>query len=85
MEDIKQKAKQVILQEIMDLMDEKMNDGLKSKSPKFMKVEVEAESDRMPEELSSMEEPDESVEKEEVSTDNPDDLERLKELYSKLK
>ncbi len=35
-----QSIKNKVLQEIMDMMDSKMVDGLKSKSPKFMKVET---------------------------------------------
>jgi hypothetical protein len=90
MEDMKLKAKQKVLEQIMEMMEGKELEGLKSKSPKFMKVEtndpemakevVEGLEDKMPEmeekpmmeELESEEFPDE-------------DLEKLKELYAKLK
>lgn len=44
MEDFKTKAKQSVLQQIMDLMDEKENGFLKSKSPKFQKIEIAAQN-----------------------------------------
>jgi hypothetical protein len=34
------KVKNQVLQELIDLMESKMTEGLKSKSPKFMKVET---------------------------------------------
>lgn len=38
--DMNESAKQKVLQQLIDLMDAKSVDGLKSKSPKFMKVET---------------------------------------------
>lgn len=78
--DINSQAKAKVLQEIMDLMDEKMSDGLKSKSPKFMKLEVE--STKPLDEEEKLEAPDLEIE---GPSEEDDDLERLKELYSKLK
>jgi hypothetical protein len=77
-------VKNKVLQELIDTMEAKITDGLKSKSPKFMKMEVESEV--MPSEAAS-----ESMDSE-AKTELPkemgeqdDDLERLKELYAQLK
>jgi len=85
------KIKEDVLQELIDLMESKEVEGLKAKSPKFAKVEVEAES---PEDLQDgLESAKDVVEKlpelPKVMGKEPEDdeldLERLKELYSKLK
>lgn len=85
--DIKTQAKSKVLQQLMDLMDSKMVDGLKSKSPKFMKVETNdpAMAQDVVEEVTgselTMEEemPVESEPKEDI------DMERLMEMYKQLK
>lgn len=90
MEDFKLKAKQKVLEQIMEMMDEKELDGLKSKSPKFMKVETndpemakEVVEGALEDKLKLEDEnPEDKVEEKDMSDD---DLERLKELYSKLK
>lgn len=51
MEDMNKKAKEAVLKQIMDLMDERELGGLKSKSPKFAKVEIETEDPMMAEKL----------------------------------
>ena len=87
----KNKIKESVLQELIDLMESKELEGLKSKSPKFAKVEVEAEN---PEDLQEgLEAAKDVIEKvpelpNALGKDTEDDeldLERLKELYSKLK
>lgn len=79
MQDLKMKEK--ILDEIMSLMDEKEVDGLKKKSPKFMKVEIEAASPMKKEEgekmAPEMEMEDDGMEKEL-------DDESIKELLKSL-
>lgn len=77
MDELKMKAKRKVLEEIMGLMDEKMADGLKSKSPKFQSVEVKAEA-----------KPFDSEELLEEKSDESDDVseeekQRIKELYEK--
>lgn len=80
MQDVSMKAKKAILEKIMKMMDEHMVDGLKAKSPKFMKVEVASEakpeSEEMPEEMES-ELPSEGMEEDE-------DEERLRKLYEEM-
>lgn len=88
MEDMNKLAKQKILEQIMEMMDEKMADPLKSKSPKFMKVEVEASKPTDMEEVDPMADMKESMEEEPSPTMNPsedEDMERLKEMYERLK
>ena len=90
MEDFKQKAKQSVLQQIMDLMDEKENGFLKSKSPKFAKVEVAAQN---PEDLEmELDEAKDMLEMKEESEampmqaeDDDEDIRKLMSLYSQLK
>ena len=88
MEDFKQKAKQSVLQQIMDLMDEKENGFLKSKSPKFAKVEVAAQN---PEDLEQgLDEAKDMLEMKEQSEVMPseeddEDLKKLMAMYSELK
>lgn len=74
--DINQKAKSNVLQQLIEMMDEKMTGDLKSKSPKFAKVEVAA---RNPSDL------EEDLDKEHSSDVDDEDNKRLLELYSKLK
>jgi hypothetical protein len=73
------KAKQEILEEIMQMMDEHMAEGLKSKSPKFMKPEAEAEKPE--DEMPSTDEEKPSME---MASEDEDDEERLKRLYEDL-
>lgn len=96
MNDINKKAKMNVLQQIIDMMEDKELNNLKGKSPKFMKVETndpemakqvveEVIPDESEQDLSKLKEEnsDESPILEEKSED--EDLERLKELYAKLK
>ena len=81
-------VKNKVLQEIIDLMENKMTDGLKGKSPKFMKMEVSSDPEDMNEDQSKeMTKPDiaEDLSEGEDPMSETDDLERLKELYSQLK
>lgn len=76
----KNKIKEDVLQQLIDLMDSKETESLKSKSPKFMSMEIE--TSKLPEEKFSepsmpMEEPKEE--------EDPEDLKRLLEMYAKLK
>lgn len=70
--------KNEILQQVIDMMEQKMTDDLKGKSPKFMKVETNDPD--MAEKVieGAMEETPDSPEEDE-------DLVRLKEQYAKLK
>lgn len=92
MEDLNRKAKISVLKSLMDFMDEKELDNVKSKSPKFMKIETndpeaaEELVNKMQEEKPMEEEahPEISEESEEPGMAE-EDIERLKELYSKIK
>lgn len=64
------KIKNDVLQDLIDLMDQKNLEGLKSKSPKFMKLEMEADK---PEPEPMEEESDEQAEE-------MDNMRRLKEI-----
>jgi hypothetical protein len=105
-----QEIKSKILRDIMEMMDSKMTDDLKSQSPKFgmAKVDIQSDDPKLAENLKSKlmgegspeEDKSESpldelkekmnpemnpeMDKDESSNDD-DDLERLKELYSQLK
>lgn len=90
----KNKIKRDVLQSLIDEMDNHMVDGLKSKSPKFQKVEVLAEKpeelaeglDKAKEMLAEPEEEEEQEESEGFTSDMSDeDKEKLIELYKKLK
>lgn len=60
-----------------------MVDGLKSKSPKFMKVETN-DPEMAEEVVSGLEEKSEEVSEEKPEEDE-EDMKRLLELYSKIK
>lgn len=77
MDELKKSAKKKVLEEIMSMMDEKMADGLKSKSPKFQAVEVKAETKPFDAEELLKENSDES---DDVSDE---EKQRIKELYEK--
>lgn len=81
--DMNESAKQKVLQQLIDMMDAKSVEGMKSKSPKFMKVETndpEMAKDVVEEVTGSeMPMPIES----EMSEDT--DMERLMEMYKQLK
>lgn len=92
MKDIKSK----VLQQLIDLMDSKEVDGLKSKSPKFMKVETndpEVAKKVVGSALEdSMEDPSRELSKSDISEDvsegedplnESDDMERMHALMSK--
>lgn len=109
------KIKSDVLQELIDLMESKEVEGLKSHSPKFAKIEIEANEipeeplDDRSEELENMKrikefkgdvqdkhmdmadpmgkfkDPFKQSHMDLPKEDEDEDLERLKELYSKLK
>lgn len=108
MDDIRDKAKQAVLKEIMDLMDNNMLSDLKGHSPKMMALEVESKKpmdsndESMLDEVKSKLMGDDKEESEESpeekakelmsegqddsdSSDKDDDLDKLRELYSRLK
>jgi hypothetical protein len=76
--DIKKK----VLEEIMELMDGELKSKLESKRPKAMEVMIESQSFERPE---KDEEPTTSLEKPCETEENEDDIERLKELYERMK
>lgn len=87
------KIKSDVLQKLIDMMDSKMVDGLKSRSPKFMKVETndtemakEVVTDALDSEESLPKELSEPM-PEELSEPKPEDedLQRLLEVYRQLK
>lgn len=89
MDDMKLKAKEAVLQQIMDLMDEREVGGMKSKSPKFAKVEIESSDPMLAEKLkdkmmdvNAEEMPEETAD---LPAEDDEDLERLKEMYARLK
>ena len=49
--DFKNKVKSDVLQSLIDLMEEKENEGLKSKSPKFAKVDIMSDDPELANEL----------------------------------
>lgn len=77
--DVKSEAKRKVLEEIMALMDQSEGDMLKSKSPKMVKMEMEAEKLPLDEEKPEL--------KPEMSDDEMDDEDkrRLLELYEKMR
>ena len=95
MDGIKLKAKQSVLQNLIELMEEKELGQLKSKSPKFSKpMESEADASSIADELKSKLMSNEEevspvmVGADESEVENPEDdedLEKLKEMYSRLK
>lgn len=85
-------VKNKILQKLIEQMDERMLEDLKGKSPKFAKVSIQSDDPKLAEDLKDkliegMEEDKEEMPVEEESKDDmeEDDLERLKELYNKIK
>lgn len=96
--DSKTKVKSDVLQKIIDMMDDSIVGGLKSKSPKFMKIETndpEAAKDVVKnlgkediledEESLPLDKEVESPEIEVKSEEDDEDLQRLLEMYKKLK
>lgn len=82
------KAKSKVLQEIMALMDEHMSEGMKSKSPKFAKVDIKANDPELAEDLKEKlmgDEVPEQIEDAPPMSEEDEDMERLKELYESLK
>lgn len=78
------KIKEDVLQQLIDLMESKETESLKSKSPKFMSMEVEAT--KLPEEKEEEEKFSEpSMPMEESKEEDPEDLKSLLEMYAKLK
>jgi hypothetical protein len=85
--DVKTNAKKAVLEEIMKLMDDHMGEGLKSKSPKFMSVEVEAKPEDTPEgdDSEMLAQDDEAEEMPVMPGDDESDEEKLKRLYQSLR
>lgn len=93
----KNKIKESVLDELISMMESKEVEGLKSKSPKFMKLEVEAIKPEMEDEMESEDKPmmdeikenkmmkPEMEEKEESSPEDDEDMQRLLEMYRQLK
>ena len=107
------KAKQKVLQELMDMMDSKQLDGMKSKSPKFAKVDIQSDDPMLADKLKDKlmdaadesedmsEDPKDEMSDKDIKEDtsegedpfteddsspmDDDDLQRLKELYARLK
>lgn len=86
MEDLKKKAKMSVLEDLISMMKDKEAEDFKGKSSKFlpkaeMTIEVESEEPEKEdqEEMFSESEPSEEPQ------DDEDDIERLKEMYSRLK
>lgn len=82
MEDLKKKAKLSVLEDLISMMKDKEAEDFKGKSSKFlpkaeMTIEVESEEPEMEDEQ------DEMFSK--SQGDDEDDIERLKEMYSRLK
>jgi hypothetical protein len=82
------KIKSDVLQELIDLMESKEVDGLKSKSPKFSKFEQE--TPEMPEESEELKEewqsdPSIAMDETDKPKESEDDLKRLLEMYQSLK
>lgn len=81
-DEMHKKAKSGVLDEIMKLMDEKMGEGLKAKSPKFMSVEVEAKpEDEMKPEGELMEKSDEP--EMEMTEPSDEEKQKIRELYER--
>lgn len=91
-----QVAKEKVLDQLIKAMEEKMLGDLKGKSPKFAKVDIQSDDPKLAESIKDKivegieedkgafaSELEEEVEKPEGESE--DDLERLKELYNKLK
>lgn len=88
--DMNESAKQKVLQQLIDLMDAKGVEGMKAKSPKFMKVETNdpAMAKEVVEEVTDSPmpiEPEMPMESEVPQEDSSDDMQRLMELYKQLK
>lgn len=99
--DMNQKAKSKVLQQIMDMMDERSLGDLKSKSPKFAKVDIQSDDPELAEELKEnmidglgdKEDKDdkfpikseENLPLGEAPDEEDPDMEKLLEMYHKLK
>ena len=107
--DINQKAKSNVLQHLIEMMDKKMIGDLKSKSPKFAKVDIQSDDPALADSLKDklmdgikedeMEDPSKEMSLGDIKEDeaegedpmaeqdqeDPADMERLLEMYRKLK
>lgn len=95
MDDLKQKVKSKVLDEIMSLMDEKMMEPMKAKSPKFKAMEVDIEAKPLDEDelkekleeepsvLSDGDEPKMEMDDSEPSEEEKEQIRRLYEKYCK--
>lgn len=94
--DMELKAKNKVLEELIQMMEERELGELKSKSPKFAQTSIESNDPDLMEEIKEKLMGDESEEESKVDDseefsmepkedeESEDDLERLKALYSKL-
>lgn len=85
--DMNESAKQKVLQQLIDLMDSKSVEGLKSKSPKFMKVETNdpAMAKEVVEEVTDSAIPTSEPEMPMEEPKEDEDMKRLMEMYKQLK
>lgn len=85
MEDLKKQAKMNVLSELIDMMKDKELSDFKGKSSKFLpKEEMSIEIEAKPKDEELLESMPEEFD--EISDDEDDvDLEKLKEMYSRLK
>lgn len=91
--DINQKAKSNVLQQLIEMMDEKMTGDLKSKSPKFAKVDdIQSDdpalADSLKDKLIDGIKEDKAEGEDPIAEqdqEDPADMERLLEMYRKLK
>lgn len=112
--DIDTKAKSKVLQQLIDMMDEKLIGDLRVKSPKFAKVDIQSDDPKLAENLKNklingiakdgVEDPSEEMTSEDFKEKNAEgedpmsenemdskspeddaDMERLLEMYKKLK
>jgi hypothetical protein len=95
--DFKSKAKSKVLDKLIEAMDEKIVGDLKGKSPKFAKVNIESDDPELAgsikekvmegieDDMPGKEVMGEMGEMGEMDCEGDEDLERLKELYAKLK
>ena len=83
------KAKNKVLEELISMMEDRELSELKGKSPKFAKVDIESDDPSIVEDIKDKLMTDEDEESEELpvesTEEDEDDLQRLKDLYSKLK
>lgn len=85
MDELKSKAKMKVLEELMALMDEKMLEPMKARSPKFAKVDIKSNDPEMAEELKDKLVSATPESESTVPAEDDEDIERLKEMYERMK